>query len=50
MSEQMKKTIKDLCNNVSKLDDTQQTAISLIAQGMALQKELSEEEKEAVKE
>lgn len=46
MSEQMKKQIQNLCDNVGELDDSQQAAISLIAHGMALQKELSSEESE----
>lgn len=47
MSEAMKEQIQAVCDKIGKLDEGQQTAISLIAKGMALQKELSEETKDS---
>lgn len=46
MSETMKEAIKSLSNVVETLDEGQQAALSLIAHGMELQKELSEKAKE----
>lgn len=46
MSEKMKDQLKSLCSEANKLDDVQKSALSLIAQGMALQAELSAEESE----
>lgn len=47
MSEQMKKQIQSLCAEANKLNDQQQAALSLIAQGMALQAELDAEKEKA---
>lgn len=46
MSEEMKKAIRSLSETVEKLDEGQQAALSLIAHGMELQKELSEKVEE----
>lgn len=43
MPDQMKEHLQRMCEKVAELDTEQQAAISLIAHGMALQKELSEE-------
>ena len=46
MSEQMKNQISSLVSEVKKLNEQQQTALSLIAHGMALQAELDAEKEE----
>ena len=47
MSEQMKECLKNVCDKVNNLNDQQQAALSLIAQGMALQAELDAEKEKA---